>query len=500
MTLEKLSGAMYWSMIAKIARFSTGVAASVLIVRSLGPSDWGVYSVIRTILAFVSTIIMLGAGNALLKYLPYARVKGGIQDFIATMRRLILLQISVWFMLLLLAYFGGHLLETLMEGRFERLGYYLSFAVGFVIFEVFLSLVTSFVQSMYETKRYAVVTVISNIGYIVLLILFLKYGMGIVGILLSGAIVNITISLLLLRQTREMISDSGERGEKGPDLAAVMRFSLPFVATGILNLIVWRHSEVIFLGMFHGEEAAGFFGLAYHVPQILLEFVPLTIWPIVMAGISEAYTKDDSRLPGSIALYYRLLYILVIPVAAMGFAFARPLVPIIYGEGMLPAALFAQLFFVVFSYSFIYTPLSMALYVMEKSWVNMLVFTVLAVVNVGLDIVLIPRYGLWGAFLPVALVMILGVGAFYIVTKRMESGIYVPVAFIARCYIAALPTAALAITASHWNRPEQLVLQIVAGMVLLVAGFRLMRIIGPDDREIIERLPIPFKSMILKLL
>jgi O-antigen/teichoic acid export membrane protein len=248
-TLEKLSGAMYWSVIAKIARFSTGVAANILIVRSLGPSDWGVYSVIKTILAIISTIIMLGAGNALLKYLPYARVKGGIQHFIATLKRLILLQISVWFTLLLLAHFGGRLLESLMAGRFERLGYYMTFAVGFVIFEVFLSLVTSFVQSMYETKRYAIVTAFSNIGYIVLLILFIKSGMGIVGILLSGAIVNISISLLLLPQMREMAATSGTNEGEGPDLAAVMRFSLPFVATGILNLIVWRHSEVLFLGI-----------------------------------------------------------------------------------------------------------------------------------------------------------------------------------------------------------------------------------------------------------
>ncbi len=500
MTLEKLSGAMYWSVIAKIARFSTGVAANILIVRSLGPFDWGIYSIIKTILAFASTIVMLGAGNALLKYLPYARVKGGMQSFFATMKKLIFLQVAVWLVLLLLAHFGGDLLERLMAGRFDRLAYYLTFAVGFVIFEVFLSLVTSYVQSMYETKRYAVVTAVANIGYIVLLIFFLKYGWGIVGILLSGAVVNITISLLLLPQMRGMAAGAEEIGQKGPDLSSVLRFSLPFVVTGILNLIVWRHSEVLFLGIFHGEEAAGFFGLAYHVPQLLLEFVPLTIWPIVMAGISETYTKDTARLPASIALYYRLLYILVIPVAAMGFAFARALVPIIYGEGMLPAALFAQLFFVVFSYSFLYTPLSMALYVMEKSWVNMLVFAFLAIVNVGLDLVLIPRYGLWGAFVPVALVMVLGIGAFYIVVKRMNGGIYVPVPFIARCYAAALPAAALAVTASRWNRPEQLLPQVVAGLFLLVAGFRLMRVIGPDEREIIERLPIPFKSAILKLL
>jgi O-antigen/teichoic acid export membrane protein len=275
---------------------------------------------------------------------------------------------------------------------------------------------------------------------------------------------------------------------------------LPFVATGLLNLIVWRQSEVLFLGAFHGETAAGFFGLAYTVPQLLLEFVPLTVWPLVMAGMSEAYARNPARLPDAIALYYRLLYVLVIPVAALGFAFARPLVPVIYGNEMLPAALFAQLFFVVFSYAFLYTPLSMALYVTGKSWVNMLIFAFLAVVNIGLDLALIPRYGLWGAFVPVAFVMILGVAVFYIVSSRIVRNMYIPVLFIVRCYLAALPTAAIALAAERWSGPVALTLQIVAGVVLLIACFRFLRVMGPQERELIAKLPIPLKGAILKLL
>jgi O-antigen/teichoic acid export membrane protein len=500
MSIERVSGAMYWSVMAKMTRFCAGIVANILIVRSLGATDWGIYSVIKPLFAFASTIIMLGAGNAILRFLPLVRVRGGIDSFMATLKRLLAVQIAVWIGLLSVVYFAGDNLQGLFGGHFERLGYYLLFAVGFVIFDIFLGLVTSVVQSWYETKWYAVVTLIGNTIYVLLLIYFLKIGAGIVGILLSGAIVNAAMSLLLLPQARRLIAT--EEGSLGGDttIGTVFRFSLPFVATGLLNLIVWRQSEVIFLGAFRGETAAGYFGLAYTMPQLLLEFVPLTIWPLVMAGMSEAYARDPERLPDAVALYYRLLYVLVIPVAALGFAFARPLVPLIYGDEMLPAALYAQLFFVVFSYSFLYTPLSMALYVTGKSWVNMLVFAFLAVVNIGLDLALIPRYGLWGAFFPVALVMILGVAVFYIVASRIVRNIYIPVSFIIRCYLAALPTAALALTAVRWGGPVALSLQIVAGTALLIACFRFLRVMGPQERELIARLPIPLKGAILKLL
>jgi O-antigen/teichoic acid export membrane protein len=500
MTIERVSGAMYWSVIAKVTRFSAGIVANILIVRSLGPTDWGMYSVIKSLFAFASTIVMLGTGNAILRFIPLIRVRGGIGSFIATLKRLIFVQISVWAVLISVVYLVGDRFRMLFGGRFEGLDRYLLFAVGFVLFEVFLGVVTSVVQSWYETKWYANVTLIGNVLYLSCLIYFLKTGAGIIGILVSGAIVNVAMSLLLLPQAGRLISSEGDSSGEDANLGKVLRFSLPFVATGLLNLIVWRQSEVLFLGAFHGETAAGYFGLAYTMPQLLLEFVPLTIWPIVMAGMSEAYARDPVRLPDAIGLYYRLLYVLVIPVAAFGFAFARPLVPVIYGNEMMPAALFAQLFFVVFSYSFLYTPLSMALYITGKSWVNMLVFAFLALVNIGLDLALIPRYGLWGAFLPVALVMILGVAIFYIVASRIVQNVFIPVSFIVRCYLAALPTAALALTSMRWGGPVALPVQIVAGAVLLIACFRFLRVLGPQERELIARLPVPFKGVILKLL
>jgi O-antigen/teichoic acid export membrane protein len=256
---------------------------------------------------------------------------------------------------------------------------------------------------------------------------------------------------------------------------------------------------VIFLGHFRGPEEAGFFSLAYRTPQLLLEFVPLTIWPIVMAGTSEIYAKDEKNLPRAINLYFKLLYMLVIPVAAMGFAFARPLVPILFHREMLPAALVTQLFFVVFSYSFLYTPMSMALYVIGKSWVNMLIFLLLACLNIGLDLAFIPRYGLWGAMVPVSFVLVLAVIIFHAVMRKVRPDVKTPALFIVRCYAAAVPTALLSILSARWSSPAAFAIMIPAGLILLVLGFRWMRIMGEEEKKLIRLLPIPAKEWVLSI-
>lgn len=499
MTIERVGRAMSWNLVAKVARFTAAPISYILIVRSLGEHNWGLLNVLRTISGFAFVLVMAGGGNALLKYLPEIRVRGGIAGFTGTVRRLALIQGAVWIVLLMIVRFGGTALGSFFGEHSTRFVLYAQIAVAFVAFEVLMTLAMNALQSWYKTRIMGIVIILGNVCYLVLIMLFLRLGWGIVGVFIAGAVTNVGMFVALVPKVRDLASVEGRRPAVAvPGLSTVLRFSLPFVATGVLNQIVWRHSEVIFLGHYTGVEEAGYFGLAYRTPQMLLEFIPLAIWPIVMAGTSEAYSRNDANLPRAIDLYYRMLFILVMPVAALGFAFARPLVPILFGAAMMPAAPFAQLFFVVFSYSFLYTPLSMALYVMEKSWVNMLVFAFLAVVNVGLDLALIPHFGLLGAFFPVAFVLVLGVFVFYAVLRRMRPDVVVPFRFIGRCYAAVVPACLLALTAARWNSIAALVVQIPAGIVLLILGFRWMRVIGEGEKQLILKLPIPLKEHIIK--
>jgi O-antigen/teichoic acid export membrane protein len=496
-SIERVARAMPWSLAARVLAFAAGFAANILIVRSLGAVDWGVLSELRTVLGFVLVLIMLGLDAALVKFVPLLRVKGGVRGFSATFRRLVVLQLLVWIGLIIAAKTGGRHIARLFEDQSERFALYLQIAVVLVIFEIFLQLLSNTLQSFYETKRLAVGVACGNALYIGSLPIVLHAGYGIVGVLGAAAASNLCIAIILAPRAVRLVSEAPSG--PGPSMGEILRFSLPFVATGILNQVVWRQSEVLFLGHFLGAAEAGFFSLAYRTPQLLLEFVPMTIYPLIMAGSSEAYARNEGNLSRSVDLYYRLLYLLVVPVAALGFAFARPLVPMLFGAEMIPAASLTQLFFIVFSYSFLYTPLSMALYVMGKSWINMLIFLLLAVMNVGLDLALIPRYGLWGAMIPVPIVLTASIVLFRAVVRRQKPEVRIPLKFIGRCCLAALPAAALAVPSARWSSPAAIALMAPAAVALLYGGFRIFRIIGEEEKEIMRRLPIPMRERILTL-
>ncbi len=500
MTYEQVGKAMSWNLMAKLARFIAGPISFVIVVRMLGSYDWGVLSILKTLSGFALIIVVLGGPQALLKYLPSIRVKGGMQAFFLKIRKLVILQTVAWILLITAVFFTRDMISSFYHLRSDRFNLYLMVAMGLIIFKISMSMITNILQAWYKTKELSIVNTIANICYLALMMLLLKAGMGVVGYLVAGAVIDIGSTLILLPRVLKLVRDDTKPGQDLPGLGNIMKYSLPFVVTGFLNQIVWRHSEVLFLGRYIGAEASGFFGLAYDIPQMALEFVPLTIWPIVMAGMSEVYSKDVSRLPEAIDIYYRLLFMLVVPVAAMGFAFARPVVPMLYGNEMLPASLLTQLFFVVFSYAFLYTPLSMTLYVIGKSWVNMLVLTLMAILNIGLDIALIPRYGIWGAFAPVVMILGIEVVVFAAVVRRFRPDIRIPAGFIIRCYLAVLPTACLAFVSYRWNSPVEIVLQMILGLALLLAGFKLMGMVGEREKELILKLPLPFKEKLVSIL
>ena len=172
MIVEKAGRAMSWTVVAKIARFIAMPLAYIVIVRSLGEHDWGVLNVLRTITGFALIIVMLGGGNAVLRYIPEVRVKGGMRGLLSDMGRLAAAQALVWAVLTLAGYFSGDWLASLFHQDSSVFRTYVAIAVGLVLFEAGMTLTMNVLQSWYETKRLAVVIVAGNICYIIILILF----------------------------------------------------------------------------------------------------------------------------------------------------------------------------------------------------------------------------------------------------------------------------------------------------------------------------------------
>jgi O-antigen/teichoic acid export membrane protein len=497
-TTQRIGTAMAWSVASRAGRFVLGFASSVLVVRGLGNHDYGVLSAVRSVLMFVVLLAGFGTGQTLLRFLPALRVAHAGTSARALVRRVALVHVGVWLAMVGLAF--------ALQGPIERAlnvpgsGLFVAIGIGLALFEVLFALLANVLNAAYDTARLSAASLASHAVYIAVVVPALRAGWGVTGVLVAAAAGNALACAMVWPRLKPAIDWGSDPSPATVSGARIWRYSLPFAAIGVLNLIVWRQSETLLLAHFRSPEETGYFDLAYRLPQTILEFVPGTVWPLVMAGMSEAYARDPARLSGAIQRYYRMLFALCTPLCVLGALLGGRAVSVLFGEAMQPAAVPTQLFFVIFTVSFLSTPLSMALYVLEKTSVNLLIYIALAIINVGLDLILIPKFGVPGAMIPVAIAIALQPVVYFVAVRRFIPGVSIPFGFVGRCLAGSAP-AAVVVGILHWvpGIPGLVAAGLVALPVLLVS-FRVARIFGEGELAALRAIPVPLAARMARFL
>ncbi|MDH4037637.1 MAG: oligosaccharide flippase family protein [Candidatus Krumholzibacteria bacterium] len=487
-TARRIGNAMAWSVAARGIRFLLGLVSSVVVVRGLGQHDYGVLSVVRSVLMFVIMLAGAGTGQALLKFLPAMRVVGSGVAARRLLRRVVLVHLTGWCVLVVVALAARHGTERLFH--VDGIGVVVVAAVALALFEILFTLAGQVLNASFEARRLAFASTASHTVYLGVLLVSLRGGLGVIDVLVAAAAGSAVACAIVAGRLRPSVDyGNAAGGEFGP--GRILRYSAPFAAIGILNLVVWRQSEVLLLGHFRSPEETGYFDLAYRLPQTILEFVPGTVWPLVMAGMSEAFARDRTSIRRAVDRYYRMLFVLCAPICAMGAVLAPRAVAVMFGEDMMPAAVPMQLFFLILTVSFLSTPLSMSLYVLEKTHINLVIYGALTVINLGLDLLLIPKYGVFGAVVPVAIAIALQPLAYYLAARREIAGIGIPFAFIGRCFLAsAAVVVALPVLHLFPGVPGLAAAGVVAG-VAVVFAYREAGVLGGDEIDAVGAIPLP---------
>lgn len=485
-SVRRIGGALGWGVAARGARLGLGLIGTALVLRGLGPYEYGVLAVVRTVIAYAVIMVGAGLGQAILRYVPQWRVGGERGRVAAAIRGALGFQLLLWLITL------GVLLVTrpVWNGWAGPGAGLLVLGIALLLPEVSAQTAGLLASAYYDARHQSAAVVVSTIVHVAGVYILLERGLGASGVLVAAAISNFVLTVMLLLRVPSYLAEPAAAAPpeaETPGYGRALRYSLPFVAIGVLNLITWRQSEVLFLGHFRSAREAGFFDLAYRLPQTVLEFVPGAIWPLVMAGSSEAYVRDPVALQRTSGAYYKLLFLIAAPLAVGGVLTGDLLVRIVGGEAYATAGSLCQVFFVIFGISFLATPLSMAFYVLERPWVGFWIYVVNATVNVGLDLVLIPRYGLWGAVIPVSLVIAASPWVNQWVLARLGIRITPPWGFLGRITGAAAVMLLLwplrGVAVGIWGFLGLTAL----GAILFVLAVRWFRVFGPEEHLLMER-------------
>ncbi|HAS82074.1 MAG TPA: hypothetical protein DCS43_05215 [Verrucomicrobia bacterium] len=268
----------------------------------------------------------------------------------------------------------------------------------------------------------------------------------------------------------------------------------------LLRMMMLKYTEIFFLGVYFTPAIVGYYDLGYSTPMLVLTLIPAALQTLLTSAFAQAYTKDPQCLGRMIDSVYKLTMLIVLPLAAFGVFFAPRGIVLLYGADMAPAGVVAATFCILHILPLVSMPLSMAITVKEQV-LRMLPYMVLQIaINLALDWLLIPRFGMGGAMAAVAGTFILTIPWRLRAVRGILGSISFPTGFFIRVLLCtAVLAGCLAPLARHLNLVTFFLLG-VGYCLLYVVLLRLLRIIRPSDVADLRGLKLAKVNRLLDLL
>ena len=251
------------------------------------------------------------------------------------------------------------------------------------------------VYNAFERAELVAATIMAQrIGAAALAIAALVAGLGVVGVAVAftiGAAIRLVLSQFLLA-TRLRSPAVGLPAEARADLR---RNSLPFIGQDLFGLVLSR-ADIVLLSLLATPAAVGVYGAAYRL------FEATTFVTTALSGAFSAmytYLGPDTRPPLR-AVFGRSIkaaIVLLVPVATVLGVLADPVVNAFYGAKLADAAEPLRLLAPVVVLFPLYVLAASLIVSRHDAWLLLRIMGGVAVVNIGLNLALIPSLGDVGA-------------------------------------------------------------------------------------------------------
>lgn len=249
----------------------------------------------------------------------------------------------------------------------------------------------SFIRAQQKSTLFITISISQLIIALSLNILFIVgFGWGIRGIILSG-IINQGIAGLLL--TTYTFRYSGFHFS-WPWLKKIFRYGLPFIPAGLCYFVL-NFTDRFFLQRFESLSDVGIYGLGYKFGMILSPMITEPFLSIFHPKIFEIEIADDAKKFVSLILTYLMFLEFFVGLGIS--VLVQDAFRIMVAKEFWPAYKIVPL--IILSYILVasYTTVEVGMLIYKKTkWVAFMV-GVAAALNVGLNLLLIPKFGYWGA-------------------------------------------------------------------------------------------------------
>jgi len=388
------------SFIGLLFVFGMRLIFGVTIARLLGAEDYGLYTLGFSIITTLSQVSVLGLSEAAVRYIPIAIRKRYESELFG------IIQVSIVLPLIISIILAG-MLFFLAESIAYRLFNDPQLTTIFRLFSISLPflVLTRILESIHRGfKKMQYIVFSSQITYHILkmglAVLLIFVGLAVTGVVIAFDVSVVVAFLLLLYFTNNLLpfKRSWDTAKRKPSM--MLKYSIPVYLSLLINKL-GGNLEIIMLGLLGTTVGIGIYAATFKLSVIGILFSN-SILEISAPIISDIYTREDGthQLHHFIQTITRWSVLVNIPIF---------LTLVLYSESLLK--IFGDEFaagtsaLIILAFGFLISSLALSCRTAinmtghtRLSFVNSVIFLS---VNLTLDLLLIPIWGVTGAALAV---------------------------------------------------------------------------------------------------
>jgi O-antigen/teichoic acid export membrane protein len=425
-----------WAQVSRIAEVITSLALSLVLVRALGPDNFGQYSFIVNAATFAAIALSLGFPDTVMRYVSSLLAQGAVDRVGFVMRRLVLVRLLAYGVAVVtLGLFHGPLADFLHLPLVDR---YWTAIAALLVSQGAIEFTTSYAFARQRSRDVAIARTIGQLVALAFFVTLAAMGLG------NPVSASLTIVVSYLAATLILlIRGLGQLLLVGPAartaLAPIAGFAVVAWGASLFNLGLAGQIDVILLGALRRDPAQ----IAYYAVATLI-FVKLGQLLSGWAGtaVSSFAELQTRRGPEGVrpffGVYIRVHLLLALVVYPPLILLSGVITRRVFGPGYAPAAQLMAIyggFWLISSFLAAGIPLSSMLATGSQRQALVIRATT-GGLNVVLDVVLIPPLGALGAIIATGIANVIAHLSDYLVAAHGIRARY-PWSFALRLGVAA---------------------------------------------------------------
>lgn len=456
---------------ANIAVYLLGFIYIPILTKGLGANLYGIWSLINVTISLIIPFAMLTFGMSIVRFLGTEKDMGIIREDILSAYSTVCILGAVFALLLFF------LSDILAESIFKDVGssFYIRLASVLILVDSIRMLTLAFFRMRGKIGLRTILALSYSTFSVGLVIIFIQLDYKLTGLItaliISGILFNLITLSMVLRQT-------GVQLPRFSRLKSYVKWGVPLIPNTALLWII-HMSDRYLVSYFLGVTAVGIYGAAYAIGgYAALVLAPLTT--VLYPNVSKTYGEGNLGETRNY-LKYSVKYLMMIAIpSALGLSvLAKPILQVLTTPEFISGYIivpFVAAGTVLFAFRQV---CNHVLYLFDKTYWSLTILVTSAVLNVVLNLILIPRMGVLGAAVATLIAYgVLGILTLMVTRRYLKFDLSLP--FIAKSIFSS-GIMALSIWLMNPQSIAILIISIFAGVAVYFSVLLLIKGLSKEE-------------------